>query len=101
MQQKTIKSTWFDGTNGRLVVFLCFCKNDHFEKIFLYGANNFSLTAVTLMIDSHVLHTYFAVSCETGSAIEVAKYKDSNYFPASRRRTNEQLKLRKSVLIVS
>ena len=73
MLQKTIKRTWFDGTNGRLIVSLYFRKNDHFEKIFLYAANNFSLIAVTLMIDSHDLHTYFAVSCEAGSAIQIAK----------------------------
>ena len=83
MLQKIIKRTRFDGTNGRLVVFLYFCKHDHFGEILLYGANNFSLIAVTMVIDYKVLDIYFNVSCQTGSFIEVAKYKDSNYFSDS------------------
>ena len=86
--QKTIKRTWFDGTNRRLFVFLYFCKHDHFAKIFLYGTSNFSLIAVTLVIYFKILDIYFNVSCETDSAIEVAKYNDSNYFFDSLRRTN-------------
>ena len=83
MLQKAIKRTWFDGTNGRLVVFIYFCKHDHFAEILLYGASNFSWTAVTLVIDYKILDIYFNVSCETDSAIEVAKYNESNYFSDS------------------
>ena len=88
MLHKTIKRTWFDGTNGRLVVLLSFCKHYHFKKIFLYRANNFSLVAVTLVIDSKVLDIYFNVSCETGSALEVAKCNYSTFFPDSLWGTN-------------
>ena len=88
MQHKTIKRTWFDGTNVRLAVFLYFCKNDHFEKIFLDGADKFPLISLTLVIESNVLNIYFNVSCETGSVIEVTQYNDSNYFSPSLTSTN-------------